>query len=239
MGTTISDLDAPSLEGPVIIFDSNPHRDILHSLPSTPRDMPYLQGITSLVVEIDLNTRFSYHYVAGFRRGGSTAFYVGVYGVPNWSWTQLSFAAVASFAPFSNIRALTLVTDKLVVPWELWLPNLSRVEELSVSCPKFDTFFATLLNFLPDTRLPLLYSLTLRRRSGSTIVDHAKLMEFVLHRYRTARPLRQLRLNREDWGWAQRLDETWVLLAQSQCKYLGLSTARRLLVPSQSLMQIP
>jgi len=232
-------LEAPSLRGSVIIFDPNPHRDILHSLPNPPGTVPYLQGITSLVIDISIRT--SYHYVAGFRQGGSTAFYVGVYGVPywaKWSWTQLSFAAVASFAPFSNIRSLTLVTDAAAVPWELWLPKFGRVEELSVSCPKPDDLFTALLGFPPDTRLPLLYSLTLHRHSGSASVDCTRLMEFVLYRYGVARPLRQLRLNKEEWGWIQRLDETWVLLAQSQCKCLVSSATRRSLTSSQILMRI-
>lgn len=216
-------LEVPSLRAQVVIFDSSPQRDILHSLPTTQHDAPYLGGITSLM--IDLNTRSLHHYIAGFRDEGLTAFYIGVHDMPYWAkggWTQSSFTAVASFAPFYNIHTLTLVTNALAVPWELWLPNLNRVEELTVSCPRPDGLLAALLSSFHDLRLPLLHSLTLYRRGRYAIVDHTNLMVFVLYRYGAGRPLRQLRLNRDEWGLIQHLDERWVLLAQSQCKFFRL-----------------
>lgn len=216
-------LETPSLEGPVVVFNPNPQRDILRLLPTTQPSTPYLQGVTSLV--IDLNTQSLRHYVAGFRGGGSTAFYLGACEIPSWArwnWIQLSFTAMASFAPLPRIRSFTLVTDVLVVPWDLWLPNLSSVEELTVSCPRPDSLLA-FLGFPPNNTLPSLHDLTIDRRGRYSTVDHSTLMQFVLNRYRVARPLRQLRLHREEWEWFQSLDLTWVLLAQSQRK-CGRST---------------
>lgn len=224
-------LEVPSLKDSVIIFNSKHKRDILHALPTAQLNAPYFQEITSLTV--DLSAHSVSNYVAGSRGNGLTAFCVGVYGVPSSEtrrWTQLSFGAIASFAPLSNIRKLTLVTDAFVVPWELWLPNLSCVEELSVSCPKPDDLLVALLNSSPDNMLPLLRDLTIRRRGRYSMVDHTALMEFVLYRYRVARPLRQLRLHREEWEWIQRLDETWVLLAQSQRKCFRLAATSNLLI---------
>ena len=210
--------EAPSLRGPVTILDSNLPGDFLPSLPAHQHHAPYLQEIMSLVIEI--KTSSSCHFVSGFRVDGSTAFCIGVDGAPNrarWGWTHLSFAAVASFAPFSNIRSLTLVTDALVVPWELWLPNLNSLLELIVSCPRLDNLVAALLTPM-GTPLPLLQSLTLRRLGRYATLDHSALKTLVLHRNQAGRPLRQLRFDREEWGWIQACDETWVFLVESQCK---------------------
>lgn len=231
-------LEAPSLRGPVVIYGQNTQRDIFRSLPIPRRNTLYFQGITGLTVCLNIDT--SYDFVAGFHGKGSTAFYVGVYGEPHstkWSWARLSFASVASFVPLSNIRTLTLVTDVLAVPWDLWIPNLNFVEELSVSCPRLNILLAALLDPSPDTRLPSLRSLTFHRLGTCAIMDHANLMEFVIYRCQAARPLRQLRLDREEWEWIQSLDETWVLLVQSQCKYLGSLVARNLLISSQQLVR--
>ena len=220
-------LDVPSMRGPVIIFNPCPRWDIIHSLPSTRLNTPYLEGITTLVV--DLNSDSPFHYVAGFRGEGPVAFYVGAHGVPHWakwSWTQLSFVAMAYFAPFSSIRTLTLTTNSPIVPWELWLPNLGRVERLTVSCPKPDSLLAALLGSPPETMLPSLHSLTVYRRGRYSIIDHTALREFVFYRYRKGRPLRQLRLNKEEWGWIQRLDAAWTLMAQSQRKRLRITATR-------------
>ena len=224
-------LNAPSLRGPVAIYDQNPQQDILRSLPIPQRDTLYFQGITSLVVCLNMDS--SYNFVAGLRGEGSTALYVGAYSVPRSAksnWIRLSFASVASFPPFSKIRTLTLVTDVLAMPWESWFPNLNFVEELSVSCPRLDILLAALLDPFPDTKLPSLRRLALRRLGTCAIMDHANLMEFVLYRYRAAHPIRQLRLDREEWGWIQSLDETWVLLVQSQCEYPGSHITRNLLM---------
>lgn len=226
-------LEVPSLRGPVVILNSTSRRHILQALPANQHNTPYLQGITSL--HVDLSTRSSYHCVAGFRGDGSTAVYLGIYGMSSRersSWAQLSFTAIAFFSPFFNIRTISLVTDAPAVPWELWLPNLACVEELTASCPRPDGLLAALLASSPENALPLLRNLTVYRRGRYSVVDHTALMQFVLHRYRIARPLRQLRLNREEWGWIQRLDETWVLLAQSQGKCRVSTTTRNSLIYS-------
>ena len=215
-------LEAPSLRRRVVVYDSDPQYNILHSLPTPQRNTPYLQGIRSLKVDLDMHS--PYHHIVGFRADGSTALYIGAYGVPcwaKWNWIHLSFAAVASFSPFSNIRSLTLTTDALTVPWELWLPNLNNVVDLTVSCPRLDHFLVSLLTPCLGTRLPSLHNLTLRRFGRYSVLDYDALMAFVFHRYKVGRPLRQLRLTREDWGWIRRLDETWTLFIQSQCKCLG------------------
>ena len=209
-------LEAPSLRGPVVVYDSSPRGHILRSLPAHQYDTPYLQGITSLVIDL---TQSPCHFVSGFRADGSCTFYVGVDGAPSRakrSWTQLSFVTVASFSPFFNIRSLTLVTDALTVSWELWLPNLNFLVEFTVSCPRLDNLISALLAPL-DTRLPSLQRLTLRRFGIFAILDHRNLMAFVLYRYEAGSPLRQLQFDREEWERIQKRDETWVLLVKSQC----------------------
>ena len=209
-------LEAPSLRGPVVVNDSSPQGHILRSLPAHQHHMPYLQEITSLVIDL---TQSPCHFVSGFRADGSCTFYIGVDGAPSRakrSRTQLSFVTVASFSPFFNIRSLTLVTDALTVSWELWLPNLNSLVELSVSCPRLDNLISALLAPL-DTRLPSLQRLTLRRFGIFAILDHRNLMAFVLYRYEAGSPLRQLQFDREEWERIQKRDETWVLLVKSQC----------------------
>ena len=215
--------DAPSLIGPVIVFDSSPQRHILSSLPESEHTPPYLQGVANL--HIVLNSYSAQYYVAGYREDGCIAFYVGVCGVGHWFrwlWVQESIGAVASFAHFSDIRSLMFSTDAPAVPWDLWLPNLTRVRELTVSCPKSEGLLTTLIGTSPEGGLPFcpsLFSLGLYRCGRCAVVDHVSLLEFVLSRYRARRPLRKLKLHRDEWDWVREMDQSWVVLAQSQCKF--------------------
>lgn len=219
----IGHLDAPSLTGPVIIFDSSPHRNILCSLPEPKHATPYLQGITKL--HLVLNSYSAQYYIAGYRDDGLVAFYLGVQGVGHWlrwAWVQDSIEVVASSAHFSDIRNLTFSTDNFVVPWNLWLPNLSRVRELTVSCPRSEGLLAALLETPLEDGLPLcplLSALALHRCGRHAVVDHVGLMELVLARYRIRRPLRRLKLHRDEWDWIRELDRSWVALVQSQCTF--------------------
>ena len=130
-------LDAPSLSGPVVIFDTSPRHHILQSLPSTQDKEPYLKGIVGLHVVFE--THLARYHVSGYHEGGRLAFSITAQGVgywARWTWTRSSIGAVASSVYFSNIRTLTFVTDCIMVPWGMWLPNLSHVRNLSVSCPR-------------------------------------------------------------------------------------------------------
>ena len=214
-------LDTPSLMGPVIIFDSSPGDDILHALPRTQRRSPYLQGIMKL--QVVLNSSSAQYYVAGYREDGSIALYIGVCGVGHWfrwTWAGASITAVASFVHFSTIRDLVFTTDALVVPWDLWLSNLDHLRELTVSCPRSEGLLVSLLGTSPENGLPpcsLLRSLAIYRCGRCAVVDHVGLMEFVASRYRAGRPLRELKLHKDEWDWIQLLDKSWVALAQLQC----------------------
>ena len=216
-------LETPSLIGPVIIFDSNPDRDILHSLPKTQRPMPYLQGIRKL--QVVLNSYSTQYYIAGYREDGCIALYIGVGGIGHWfrwSWARASIEAIASFVHFSNVRSLTFSTDSPVVPWDLWLQNLDHVRELTVSSPRSESLLVSLLGTSPENGLPLcpsLRSLSLYRCGRCAVVDHVSLMGFVKSRYKAGRPLRTLKLHKDEWEWIQQLDSSWVALTQSQCTY--------------------
>jgi hypothetical protein len=214
-------LDAPTLKGPLIIFDSNPQQHILCSLPEPRHDTPYLQGITKL--HAVLSSHSAQYYVVGYRGDGPPAFYVGVCGVGHWvrwTWVYESIKALATFTHFSDIRSLILSTDAPSVPWQMWLPNLSRVRELTVSCPRSEGLLTTLLRAPPEGGLPFcpsLSSLALFRCGRCAVVDHVSLMEFVLTRCRMRRPLRRLKLHRDDWDWIRELDRMWIALAQTEC----------------------
>ena len=217
-------LETPSLEGPVVIFDSKPGEDILHSLPRNQHmTPPYLQGITELHVVL---CSYSGQYcIAGHREDGSIALYIGVCGVNHWSrwtWVRASIAAVASFAHFFSTQNLVFSTDTPCIPWGLWLPNLNSLKELTVSCPRSDGLLETLLKTSPRTGrplCPLLQSLALYQCGGCAVVDHVGLIRFVISRYGTGQPLRKLKLHKDEWNWIQQLDDLWAALAQSQCMY--------------------
>ena len=214
-------LETPSLMGPVIIFDSSPGEDILHALPRTRHSSPYLQGITKL--HVVLNSNSAQYYVAGYREDGSLALYIGVCGIGHWfgwTWAGASIEAVASFFHFSTICDLVFTTDTFAVPWDLWLSNLSHLRELTVTCPRSEDLLVSLLGTSPGDGLPLcssLRSLALYRCGKCAVIDHVSLLGFVASRYRAGRPLRKLRLHKDEWDWIQLLDNSWVALAQSQC----------------------
>ena len=214
-------LQTPSLTGPVVIFDSNPKDHILRSLPRVQRYVPYLEGITKLSIVLNSHTmQFS---LTGYREDGIVALYIGACGVENWyrwTWVRASIQAVALFAHFSGIRNLMLSTDAPIVPWNLWLPNLNNVVELAISCPRSEILLLDLQATSPGDGLlpcPSLESLALYRCGERAVVDHTRLMGFVISRYRAGRPLRKLKLHNDDWDWIQQLDKSWVALAQSQC----------------------
>ena len=218
-------LETPSLAGPVIIFDSNPDHDILHSIPRTQRSSPYLQGIAKL--QVVLNSYSSQYYISGYREDGTIALYIGVCGVGHWSrwtWARASIEAIASSIHFFKIRNLVLTTDTVAIPWDLWLPNLDNLRDLTVSCPRSEGLLVSLLGSPSEDGLPpcsSLQSLALYRCGRCAVVDHTSLMGFVMSRYRAGRPLRKLKLHKDEWDWIQELDNSWVALAQSQCAYFG------------------
>ena len=214
-------LETPSLTGPVVILDSNPEDHILRCIPRAQRYAPYLEGITKLsIVLISHATRFS---ITGYREDGIVALYIGACGVEHWyrwTWVQASIQAIASSAHFPGIRNLTVSTDAPVVPWSLWLPSLNDVKKLTVSCPRSENLLVGLLATSSEDGLlpcPSLESLALYRCGERAVVDHTRLMGFVISRYRAGRPLRKLKLHNDDWDWIQQLDKSWVALAQSQC----------------------
>ena len=217
-------LDAPSLIGPVVIYDTNPRQNILQCLPGTQRSKPYLEGIVGL--HVVLETHLATYAIAGCREDGQTAFYIGAQRVEHrvrWTWTRSSIEAVASTVQFSGIRTLTFVTDSIAVPWTVWLPNLSHIRKLSVTCPRSEGILGALLRTSPEDGLPFcpfLRSLAIHRCGKYAIVDHIGLMKLVLYRYRVNRPLRRLTLRKDEWEWIQQLDldEAWVFLTKSQCK---------------------
>ena len=217
-------LDAPSLTGPVIIFDTNPHHHILSSLPRTQFNPPYLQGITKL--HVVLNTRSAQHYVAGFREDGGTAFYFGACGIGHWlrwSWVRTSIEAVAACAHFFQIGSLVFATDTPDVPWDLWLPNLDCVGELTIACPQSEALLAALIVHPPPNESPLcpsLHSIALQRCGRYAAVDHAHLMSLVLSRYRAERPIRRIKLQKDEWDRIQQLNGSWRRLVRSQSTYV-------------------
>ena len=218
-------LETPSLAGPVIIFDSNPGHDILHPIPRIQRPAPYLEQIIKL--HIILNSHSAQYYMSGYREDGTIALYIGVCGVGHWSrwaWVRASIEAIASSIHFFKIRNLTLSTDTTAIPWDLWLPNLYNLRDLTVSCPRSEGLLVSLLGSPSDDGLPLcpsLQSLALYRCGKCAVIDHASLMGFVISRYRAGRPLRKLKLHKDEWDWIQELDNSWVALVQSQCTYFG------------------
>ena len=221
-------LDAPTLIGPVVIYDTNPLQNILQCLPSTDHNKPYLGGIVKL--HVALNTYLARQYVMGYDQDGRTAFYIGVHGVGDlvrWTWARSLVEAVASFARFSRIHTLVFITDSVDVPWSMWLPNLSHIRKLSVSCPRSEDILTALIATSPEDRLPffpLLDSLALYWCRKSMFVDPIGLMKFVLYRYQVERPLHKLTLHQDEWEWFQQLDETWGLLIKSQCKHFSSPT---------------
>ena len=219
-------LDTPSLSGPAVIQDTSPRRNILQSLPSTQRSTPYLEGVTELHVVFEANR--AQYYVSGYRDDGRSAFSIVTRGVDHrfrWTWVLSSIEAVASSSHFSEIRTLKLVTDGAVVPWKMWLRKLRHIRNLSVSCPKPEDLFTALLT-TPEDGLPLcpsLRTLAISRCGRCANVDPSSLLELVLHRHWTGRPLRRLALHQDDWEFIRRLDmdKAWDYLTKLLCAYLS------------------
>ena len=230
-------LDTPSLTGPVIIFDSSPGDDILHALPRTQRGSPYLHGIMKL--QVVLNSSTAQYYVAGYREDGSIALYIGVCGVGHWfrwTWARASIVAVASFVHFFTIRDLVFTSDAPVIPWDVWLPNLNDLRELTVSCPRSEGLLTSLLKAPLENGLPpcsSLRSLALYRCGRCAVVDHVGLMGFVASRYQAGRPIRELKLHKDEWDWIQLLDKSWVALAQFQCTCSEWEIMKNALMPQK------
>ena len=228
-------LETPSLTGPVVIFDSNPSLGILHSLPRTQHDAPYLQEVAKL--QVVLNAHSAQYHISGYREDGKIALYIGVCGVEHWArweWVGGSITSVATFFHFFRIRSLMLTTDTSIVPWNLWLPNLEHLRELTVSCPRSESLLNCLLGTSPESGMPLcpsLESLALYRCGKRAVVDHVGLVGLVMSRYRAGRPLRNLKLHKDEWDWIQELDNSWAVLAQSQCTYFGQRIIWNRLIP--------
>ena len=222
-------LDTPTLIGPVVIYDTNPRQNILQCLPGSNHNKPYLGGISELHVALDMY--LARHYITGYYQDGRIAFYVGVHGVGDrvrWIWARSSIEAVASSAHFSEIHTLVFITDSLAIPWTMWLPNLTHIRKLSVSCPRSGDVLKALLATSPEDGspfCPLLDSLAVYRCGKYAIVDHVSLAKFLLYRYRVERPLRRLSLHQDEWEWIRDLDEAWGFLIESQCKHFGSPTA--------------
>ena len=215
-------LDTPTLVGPVVIYDTNPRQNILQCLPIANHNKPYLGGIKKLHVALDMCP--ARHYVTGHYQDGRTAFYIGVHGVGDrvkWTWARSSIEAVASSVHFSEIHTLVFITDSVEVPWTIWLPNLTYIRRMSVSCPRSEGVLKALLAPSPEGGLPfcpLLESLAIYRCGQHALVDHVGLVNFVLYRYRMERPIRRLTLHQDEWEWIQELDEAWGFLIESQCE---------------------
>lgn len=223
----LGQLEAPSLVGPVAIYDTNPRKHILGCLPTTQHSKPYLEGVVEL--RVVFKERLGMHSVAACRECGCTAFYVDAQGIgyqDRRMWIQSSIETVASSVHFSNIRTLTVVTDSITVPWAMWFSNLTQVRKLNVSCPRpEDVLNALLTTSSEDGRpsCPSLRSIAIHRYGKYMIIDHVGLMELVLHRYQMNCPLRRLTLRKDDWEWIQQLDldGAWVFPTESQCKHPG------------------
>ena len=222
-------LNAPSLTGPVVIFDTSPHYHILRSLPKTKADPPYLQGIKKL--HLVLNAGSAQHYVVGFREDGSTAFYIGACAIgyqtlARQSWVDASIEAVAACPHFSRINSLVFATDSPEVAWDLWLPALGHLEVLNVACPRSQDLLTTLTVSSQANGLPVcpsLHSLALQRCGAHAAANNVRLMNLVLSRYRVERPIRKLKLQKDEWDAIQRRNESWGKFVQSQgaCCELG------------------
>ena len=135
-----------------------------------------------------------------------------------------------------EIHTLVLITDSVEVPWTMWLPNLSHIRKLSISCPRSEGVLRALLATSPEDGLPFcpsLNSLAIYRCGKHALVDHVGLMKFVLYRYRVERPLRKLMLHQDDWEWIQQLNESWSFLTEYQCKHFGSPTTHCLLIIRQ------
>ena len=214
-------LETRSPECFVTIFDLNPGQDILRSLPrDQSRALPYLWGITEL--RVVLHSYSSQYHIAGHREDGSVVLYIAARGVDRsrWAWVRASIGAIASFSHFSSTRKLTLSTDIPFISWDMWLPNLNHLQDLTVSCPRSEGLLRGLLGSSPQTGLPFcpsLQNLALYQCGGCAIVDGLGLIKFVVSRYSAGRPLRQLSLHKGDWDRIQQLDSSWAALAQSQC----------------------
>ena len=196
-------LEAPSLTGLVTITDTNPHNHILFPLPRNQLKPPYMRGIK--ILHLVLDTHSMQHYITGSREDGSTAFYIGACGIGYWlrrSWVQASIEAVAACTHFFRVNSLIFATDATEVPWDLWLPNLSHIQELNISCPRPEDLLSALISHPSSNGLPLcpsLNSIALRRRGKHLAVDRGLMKSLVLSRYLEGRPIRKLKLQRDEW----------------------------------------
>ena len=228
-------LEAPSLTGPVTIINTNPRHHILRPLPRNQLEPPYMQGITKL--RLVLNTSTAQYHITGSREDGSTAFYIGACEVGYFlreSWVRASVEAVAACTHFFRVNSLVLATDATEVPWDLWLPNLSHVRELNISCPRSEDLLSALTVHPSSDGLllcPSLHSIALQRCGKYSAMDHGLLKSLVLSRYRERHPIRKLKLQKGEWDtirhWdkirqrdlIQRSNESWERLVRSQCAY--------------------
>jgi hypothetical protein len=218
----LSHIELPSLSASLIVFDSTPYEDMLHSVPPNQRCAPYLQNLAKL--QIVLNAGRAQYSIAAYRDDGCLALSVGVSGVVHWlrwGWIGASVEAVARFVPFSAIHNLSFSTDSIMTSWNLWLLNLRNLRKLSVACPGPDRVIRALLDSDPETGLPLCRTLTSLALHGCErrSINHACLKRLVLRRRATQTPLQQLTLREDEWMYMKGLDTSWSDLLESQSRF--------------------
>lgn len=213
------------LSEPLMIFNPNPHEDILRSLPKCHHHAKFLRNLGKL--QVVLNARRSQYSVAAYRADGRLALYIGASDVAHWlrwGWVTASLDAVACFPPFSTVDSLSFATDSLLTSWDLWLPHLRHLRYLNVTCPGPDKLLCALLTPDANTGLPMcraLRSLALHRCEHRTLINYAHLKRLVLWRWATQSPLEEIILHEDEWAYMRYLDMSWVDLVGSQSTFLS------------------
>lgn len=213
-------LRLPSLAHPLVLFDSNPHEDLLRSLPQRQSGAPYLEGVSKLRVVLNMgNSQYS---IAAYREDGRMNLYLGasmVSHISRWQWIRGSMEAVASFGPFSEVTALSITADAIFASWSPCLSRMRHLSRLDLCCPDVAGCLDILSTPVDGSPLcPSLHTLALRGFRRSNEFDYGSLKACILFRRAGACPLTFVLVPGGDWTGVRMHDTSWGALVESHGK---------------------
>ena len=213
-------LRLPSLTHPLVIFDSEPHEDLLRCLPQRQPGAPYLKGVSKL--RVALNVGNSQYTVAAYREDGRMTLYLGVSTTSQlfkWRWIRESMETIASFDPFSEVTGLSITTDVIFASWSPWLSKMLHLSRLDLCCPDVTAYLSTLSASVDGSPpCPSLHTLALRGFHLSNKLDYGLLKACILLRRTAGSPLTSVLVPGDDWTRAHARDASWGALVDSQGK---------------------
>ena len=225
----LASLRLPSLTHPLVIFDSDPHEDILRSLPERQPGAPYLEDISKLRVVLNMGS--SQYSVAAYREDGRMNLYLGVSTVSwlsRWRWIRGSMEAVTSFDPFSGVTTLSITADVILASWSPWLSRMRSLSRLDLCCPDVTGFLDILSTSVDGSPLcPSLHTLALGGFQRSNRLDYRLLKTCISFRRTEGCPLTFVLVPGDEWAEVLARDASWDALVHSHGEFFVIC-ARKL-----------